>query len=190
MPGSHNVLNALSAVAVGMEVGLDFSTIQKALSGFTGVGRRFQIKGEAQNITIVDDYGHHPSEIIATLTAARNFWEGKLIAVFQPHRYTRTRDLFDDFLTAFYAADILFMTEIYPAGEDPIPGVEGQRLFEGIRERGMKEAYFIPAKRDLARELLKAVKSMKNEKIMIITLGAGDIYRVGEELLAMLEEGR
>jgi UDP-N-acetylmuramate--alanine ligase len=182
MPGSHNVLNAVSAVAVGMEVGLDFATVKKALSGFTGVHRRFQVKGEAAEIVVVDDYGHHPTEIMATLKAARNFWDGRIVAVFQPHRYTRTRDLFDNFLTAFFTADVLVITEIYPAGENPIEGVESKKIYEGIRRRGMKEIYFVPDKKDLSKELLKIARP----KDMVITLGAGDIYKIGEEFLSLL----
>ncbi|MBN1883495.1 MAG: UDP-N-acetylmuramate--L-alanine ligase [Deltaproteobacteria bacterium] len=181
MPGAHNVLNSLSAVAVGMEVGLDFATIQRGLNGFTGVHRRFQVKGEKAGVTVVDDYGHHPTEIIATLKAARNIWNGRIIAVFQPHRYTRTRDAFEGFLTAFFAADVLVMTDIYPAGEDPIPGVTAKSLFDGIRERGMKEAYFIPDKKKVAGKLAELVRPGD----MVITLGAGDINQAGMKLLEM-----
>ena len=184
MPGSHNVLNSLSAVAVGMEVGLDFATIQEGLNGFTGVHRRFQVKGEKAGVTVVDDYGHHPTEIIATLKAARNFWNGRIIAVFQPHRYTRTRDAFEGFLTAFFSADILVMTDIYPAGEDPIPGITAKTLFDGIRERGMKEAYFVPDKKKVPVELVKLVRPGD----MVITLGAGDINQAGLKLLEMVEK--
>jgi UDP-N-acetylmuramate--alanine ligase len=183
IPGAHNVLNALAATAVGMEVGLDFDTVARALSQFVGPHRRFQIKGEAAGITVVDDYGHHPTEIVATLAAARNFWQGRIVAVFQPHRYTRTRDLFDAFLTAFFAADILVMTEIYPASEDPIPGVDARVLFDEIGKRGMRERYFVSKKEDIARELTRIVQPGD----MVITLGAGDIYRAGEELLELLK---
>jgi UDP-N-acetylmuramate--alanine ligase len=184
IPGSHNVLNALAAIAVGMEVGLDFDTITQALSQFSGPHRRFQIKGEAGGVTVVDDYGHHPTEIVATLAAARSFWGGRIVAVFQPHRYTRTRDLFDAFLTAFFAADVLVMTDIYAASEDPIPGVDAKGLFEEIGKRGMRERYFVPKKEEIAQELMRIVQPGD----MVITLGAGDIYRSGEELLALLKE--
>ena len=184
IPGAHNVLNALAAIAVGMEVGLDFDTITQALSQFSGPHRRFQIKGEASGVTVVDDYGHHPTEIVATLAAARNFWGGRIVAVFQPHRYTRTRDLFDAFLTAFFAADVLVMTDIYAASEDPIPGVDAKGLFEEIGKRGMRERYFVPKKEEIAPELMRIVQPGD----MVITLGAGDIYRSGEELLALLKE--
>ena len=183
MPGEHNVLNSLSAVVVGMEVGLDFTTVQRALNGFSGVHRRFQVKGEKNDITVVDDYGHHPTEIVATLKAARNFWEGRIIAVFQPHRYTRTRDLFENFLTAFFTADVLVMTDIYPAGEEPVPGVTAGGLFEGIKERGMREVYFIPEKEKLIDEL----KGIVRPGDMVLTLGAGDIFLTGEGLLEALD---
>jgi UDP-N-acetylmuramate--alanine ligase len=184
IPGAHNVLNALAATAVGMEVGLDFDTIREALSQFVGPHRRFQIKGEAAGVTVVDDYGHHPTEIVATLAAARNFWDGRIVAVFQPHRYTRTRDLFNAFLTAFFAADVLVMTEIYTASEDPIPGVDAMTLFEEIGKRGMRERYFVAKKEDIAPELINIVRPGD----MVITLGAGDIYRAGEQLLELLRE--
>ncbi len=184
MPGAHNVMNALSAVAVGMEVDLDFETIKSALNGFTGVHRRFQIKGEEAGITIVDDYGHHPTEVVATLKAARNFWEGRVVAVFQPHRYTRTRDANEGFLTAFFAADVLVMTDIYPAGEEPIAGVSGQGLFDKICERGMRDTHFVPDKNDLPKQLMKIVKPGD----LVITLGAGDILKAGEQLLKLLRE--
>jgi UDP-N-acetylmuramate--alanine ligase len=167
-----------------MEVGLDFATIQRALSGFTGVHRRFQVKGEEAGITVVDDYGHHPTEIVATLKAARNFWDGRVVAVFQPHRYTRTRDSHEGFLTAFFAADVLVMTDIYPAGEEPITGVTGEALFEDICERGMRDAHFIKNKGDLPKRLMKMV----GPGDLVITLGAGDILRAGEELLRLLAE--
>ncbi|MBN2223858.1 MAG: UDP-N-acetylmuramate--L-alanine ligase, partial [Deltaproteobacteria bacterium] len=132
----------------------------------------------------VDDYGHHPTEIVATLAAARNFWDGRIVAVFQPHRYTRTRDLFNAFLTAFFSADVLVMTEIYTASEDPIPGVDARTLFEEIGKRGMRERYFVAKKEDIAPELINIVRPGD----MVITLGAGDIYRAGEQLLELLRE--
>jgi UDP-N-acetylmuramate--alanine ligase len=182
MIGSHNILNALATVAVGLEVGLTFPVIQDALSVFEGVERRFEIKGEARGITVVDDYGHHPTEIKATIDAARNFWPGRIVVVFQPHRYTRTRDLFEDFLTAFFGADALILTDIYPAAEEPIEGITTQKLFEGIKERGMKDVSYIANKSMIAKELLERIKPDD----MVITLGAGDVHRVGKELLALL----
>jgi UDP-N-acetylmuramate--alanine ligase len=184
MPGVHNVHNALAAIAVAVELNLDFSVIQEALKTFEGIHRRFQLKGEFHQITLVDDYGHHPTEIKATLSAAKNIWQQRLVVIFQPHRYTRTRDLFKDFLTAFNQADILLLTEIYPAGEDPLPGVNAENLFQGIKEHGHKQVHFCPRREDIADDLLK----MLNPGDIVITLGAGDIWQLGEQLRDKLQE--
>ncbi len=184
MPGLHNVHNALAAIATALELNLDFSVVQEALKTFEGVHRRFQLKGEFNQITLVDDYGHHPTEIRATLSAAKNIWERRLIVIFQPHRYTRTRDLFKDFLTAFNQADILLLTEIYPAGEDPLPGINAEKLFKGIKEHGHKQVHFYPDKEAIADGLLKLL----NPGDVVITLGAGDIWQLGEELRDKLKE--
>jgi UDP-N-acetylmuramate--alanine ligase len=183
MPGLHNVYNALATVATAFELDVPFSTIQKALQEFSGVQRRFQIKGEKNGILIVDDYGHHPVEIIATLRAARTGWGRRIIAVFQPHRFTRTKALFNEFLTSFYDADLLIITDIYPAGEDPIEGVDAKALFEGIREYGHKNVIYIGDKKEIVKYLLQKIGSGD----LVITLGAGDIWQVSEELLCHLE---
>lgn len=183
MPGLHNVYNSLAAITVGTELDLPFPTIREGLASFSGVQRRFQIKGEAGGVTVVDDYGHHPEEIKATLSAARNAWDRRVVAVFQPHRYTRTRDLFDDFLKAFYQADTVVLTDIYAAGEEPIEGVKAENLYEGIREHGHRDVHFMPDKERLASELLNIVK----EGDLVITLGAGDVWKAGEELLDRLK---
>ncbi|MDX1777689.1 MAG: cyanophycin synthetase, partial [Thermodesulfobacteriota bacterium] len=179
-----NVHNALAAIATALELNLDFSAVQEALKTFEGVHRRFQLKGEFNQITLVDDYGHHPTEIRATLSAAKNIWERRLVVIFQPHRYTRTRDLFKDFLTAFNQADILLLTEIYPAGEDPLPGINAEKLFKGIREHGHKQVHFYPDKEVIADDLLKLL----DPGDIVITLGAGDIWQLGEELRDKLKE--
>jgi UDP-N-acetylmuramate--alanine ligase len=178
MPGLHNVYNALATVATAFELDLPFQTVQEALREFGGIQRRFQIKGEKQGITIVDDYGHHPAEIMATLRAARTGWERRIVAVFQPHRYSRTQALFKEFLTAFYDAEVLILTEIYPAGEDRIEGVDAKSLFEGIREYGHKDVTFLNTKKEIVDHLLGVLKPGD----MVITLGAGDIWQVAEEL--------
>ena len=178
MPGLHNVHNALAAIATALELNLDFSIIQEALKNFEGVHRRFQLKGEYNNITLIDDYGHHPTEIRATLRTAKTIWERRLVVIFQPHRYTRTRDLFKDFLTAFNQADILVLTDIYPAGEDPLPGVKAEILFQGIKKHGHKQVHYYPHKEDMVDHILKLL----NPGDVVITLGAGDIWKVGEEL--------
>jgi len=179
MPGVYNVYNALAAIATALELNLDFSVIKEALETFEGVQRRFQIKGEFNQIILIDDYGHHPTEIKATLSAAKNIWERRLIVIFQPHRYTRTRDLFKDFLSAFNQADLLLITDIYPAGEDPLPGVKAENLFYGIREHGHKHVYYHAKKEKIVEHLLKLLKPGD----VVITLGAGDIWQLGEQLL-------
>lgn len=184
MPGLHNVYNSLAAITVAVELDMEFSTIKEGLASFSGVQRRFQIKGESGGVTVVDDYGHHPEEIKATLSAARNAWDRRVVAVFQPHRYTRTRDLFNDFLKAFYQADVVVLTDIYAAGEEPIEGVKAENLYEGIKEHGHKNVVLIHDKERIASELLNIVK----EGDMVITLGAGDIWKSGEELLDRLKE--
>jgi UDP-N-acetylmuramate--alanine ligase len=183
VPGQHNVYNALAAIAVGVELEIDFPTMQKALGEFGGVDRRFQVRGEAGGVLVVDDYGHHPAEIQATLDAAKRGFERRLIVCFQPHRYTRTQALLREFSTAFYQADVLFVTEIYPAGETPIPGVSGRQIAEGVAEHGHRSVTFL-AERE---EMVAAVLSAAQPGDMVVTLGAGDIWRVGEEIVRRLE---
>jgi UDP-N-acetylmuramate--alanine ligase len=182
MPGLHNVYNALAAVATSFELDIPFGVVQEALRDFSGVQRRFQIKAEKRGILIVDDYGHHPVEIMATLKAAKVGWKRRIVAVFQPHRYTRTQALFQEFLTAFYDADLLILTEIYAAGEERIEGVESQALFEGIREYGHKDVAYIPNRKEIVDHLLNII----DPGDMVITLGAGDIYQVADELVRRL----
>jgi UDP-N-acetylmuramate--alanine ligase len=136
LPGLHNVYNSLAAVAVGLELEIPFQRIQEAFTTLEGVQRRFQIKGEFQGAIVLDDYGHHPTEIRATLNAVRESWpEKRIVVVFQPHRFSRTKALFEEFTTSFYQADILCLLPIYPAGEDPIEGIDSEKLFEGIKEK-------------------------------------------------------
>jgi UDP-N-acetylmuramate--alanine ligase len=182
-PGVHNVYNALAAVAVGLELEIDFATIAAGLSGFNGVQRRLQNKGEINGITVIDDYGHHPTEIKATLSALKDAWpERRLLVLFQPHRYTRTQALFTEFCTAFHAADLLFLTEIYPASEQPIEGVNSESLATAIKERGQREVYLADTVDDLPKALLPLL--VKGD--VVVTLGAGNVYRAGEELLRLL----
>jgi UDP-N-acetylmuramate--alanine ligase len=182
MPGLHNVYNALATVATAFELDIPFKTIQETLQDFGGIQRRFQIKAEKQGILIVDDYGHHPVEIKATLRAARTGWQRRIVVVFQPHRYTRTQTLFHDFLTAFYDADVLILTDIYPAGEDRIEGVEAKKLYEGIRDYGHKDVAYLADKKEIVSHLLQILKPGD----LVITLGAGDIWQVSEELVKRL----
>jgi UDP-N-acetylmuramate--alanine ligase len=184
MPGRHNVLNALAAVAVGMELGLDFPAIAAGFKDFGGVGRRFQIKGEANDIMVVDDYGHHPAEIKATLAAARSGWQRRVVVVFQPHRYSRTQALFDDFVTAFYQADQLLVMDVYAAGEEPISGVAAADLAREIARHGHKGCAYTG---DRAAVLARLQASVLPGDL-VITLGAGNVWQVGEEFLNGLKE--
>jgi UDP-N-acetylmuramate--alanine ligase len=182
MPGRHNVLNALAAVAVGLELEIPFAQIVEGMKDFGGVQRRFQIKGEPQGIMVVDDYGHHPAEIKATLAAARAGWKRRVVAVFQPHRYSRTQALFDDFVTAFYQADYLILTDIYAAGEEPIAGISAQELAAKVAGHGHKEVHYVADVAKVAEHLQGVVR----EGDMVITLGAGNIWQAGEELIKRL----
>ncbi len=183
VPGVHNVSNALAAVAVGLDLDLEIDVIREGLEEFAGVDRRFQIKGEARGILVVDDYGHHPAEIHATLNAAKDGFGRRIVVVFQPHRYTRTKHLLQEFFTAFYQADLLVVTEVYAAGESVIPGVSGKQIADGALGHGHRNVTFIPDTGEVAEFLLPALQAGD----MVITLGAGDIWRVGEELLHRLE---
>ena len=177
LPGIHNVVNALAACGVGIELDIPFETIKEALKGFSGIQRRLEIKWDG-SIKLIDDYGHHPTEIRATLSAIRKMWKGRIVVVFQPHRYTRTKALMHEFVTSFNEADVLIVTEIYPASEEKIEGVTGKVLSEKIRASGHKNVIFALTKQDAADKVLKLAKSGD----VVITLGAGDIYKIGERL--------
>jgi UDP-N-acetylmuramate--alanine ligase len=179
-PGMHNVLNALAAIGVALEAGIDLACCIKGLAAFRGVGRRFEIRGEADGVLVVDDYGHHPAEIVATLnTARRVFPERRLAVVFQPHRFTRTQALFGEFCKAFEQADKLFLLEIYPASEKPIPGVSGQSLAQGIRQVSDTEVVWFP---DMATAL-EALDAELHAGDLLLTLGAGSITTLGPQYL-------
>ncbi len=183
MPGRHNVLNALAAIGVGLELGLDFKRITRAFDGFGGVQRRFQILSTAGDIMVVDDYGHHPAEIRATLAAARQGWpKRRIVAVFQPHRFSRTRALFEEFATAFYDADRLLVTDIYPAGEEPIEGVTAQRLAERVREHGHRDVGWLPGLEEVTEELTVSLTAGD----LVVTLGAGNVGQVAHALAKRL----
>ena len=183
LPGRHSATNALAAVAVAHELEIPFGQVAEALDGFTGIHRRFEIKGEPRGITVIDDYGHHPEEIRATLSAIRDSWKRPLTVIFQPHRYSRTRDLFDDFVTAFDGADRLVLTEIYAAGEDPIPEVSGELLYQAIKRSGHVDVEFVPDKTQIVKQLSERLAP----RDIALTLGAGDIYKVGEALVEALQ---
>ncbi len=185
VPGVHNINNSLAAIAVARELEIDLEVIRKALKEFSGVQRRFQIKGEAKGITVVDDYGHHPTEVKATLAAAAAGLERRVVVVFQPHRYTRTQHLLEEFFTAFNQADKLVVLDIYAAGEKPIPGVTGQALYEGIKKYGHRDVTYLADKGKVADYLLGVLK--KGD--LMITLGAGDVWKIGEEVVEKLKRG-
>ncbi|HET7318780.1 MAG TPA: UDP-N-acetylmuramate--L-alanine ligase [Nitrospirota bacterium] len=185
VPGVHNICNGLAAIAVARELDIDLEVIRKALRAFSGVQRRFQIKGEAGGIIVVDDYGHHPTEVRATLAAAARGLERRVVVVFQPHRYTRTQHLLKEFFTAFNQADKLIIMDIYAAGEKPIPGISGQALYEGIKKFGHKDVTFIPEREKIVEHLLGVLRRGD----LMITLGAGDVWKIGEEVVKRLEHG-
>ena len=183
LPGLHNVRNALAAIAVATELEVEDAAIQRALAGFEGIGRRLEVVGEvatkAGRITLVDDYGHHPTEIEATIEAARQAWPGRrLVLAFQPHRYTRTHDLIDDFGRALSAADALLVTEVYAAGEEPIAGADGRAICRAVRGRGRLEPVFV----EDVRELAAALAGVIADRDVVLTMGAGSIGAVAHEL--------
>ncbi len=183
LPGSHNVLNALAVIGVATELGVSDESIQRALASFKGIGRRFQINGEMPlqggTVTLVDDYGHHPRELAATLDSARQAFPGRrLVVVFQPHRYTRTRDLFEDFVDVLSKVDLLVLLEIYAAGESPVAAVNGRSLSRAIRLRGMVDPVFVPKNEELADVLSKLLAPGD----VLLTLGAGNIGAISADL--------
>ena len=179
-PGRHNVLNALAAIGVAIEAGLPKDAVLRALSGFGGVGRRFEKKGEKNGVLVIDDYGHHPAEIKATLSTARSCYpDRRLVVLFQPHRFTRTQALFGDFCKTFEDADELVLTEIYPASEKPIPGVSGQSLAQGIRQVSKTKVTFVPD----FEAALQTLNVMLRPGDLLITLGAGSVWTVGVKYL-------
>ena len=180
LPGIHNVYNSMGAIAVGLELGISFNAIKKALSKKQGVQRRLEVKGERKKIMVVDDYGHHPTEIKTTLNASKESWkEKRLVVVFQPHRYTRTKALFDDFAKSFYNADELILLPVYSAGEDKIIEANSKNLCKSIKKYGHKNARYIESK----KKCIEYLKRKLRADDMLLTLGAGDVYLLGEELL-------
>ena len=184
VPGRHNVSNALAAIAVGLDLDVPFATLVQQLESFRGADRRFHLKGEAGGIMVIDDYGHHPVEILATLSAAKKGWNRRTVVVFQPHRYSRVQALLNEFARAFYDADVLAVTDIYPAGEAPLPGVNSEAVAHAIEEHGHKDVTLVKDIKEVPEWLL----SRAREGDMVITLGAGSIYKAGEEYLKRLKE--
>lgn len=183
VPGKHNVLNSLAALAAGMEIGLSFEQVAHGLSQFKGVRRRFELKGEKGGVKVFDDYGHHPTEIRATLAAARKAWNGRIVTLFQPHRYSRTEDCYDDFVRAFDDADMVFVGDIYAAGEAPIPGITAEKLSEDIRQSGHKSVEFVGDVKSAAEKIAGNLQPGD----LFLTLGAGNVYAAGEKLLHLLK---
>jgi UDP-N-acetylmuramate--alanine ligase len=184
LPGRHNVLNALATIAVALELGVPFDQAAAALESFPGIERRFETKGETGGVRVVDDYAHHPAEITATLSSARGLHPGRIVVAFQPHRYTRTRDLWDEFTTAFNDADLLFVTAIHTAGENKIPGIESAPLVEAIGAHGHRHVHFVP---DLDAVLDRLVAELMPGDL-VMTLGAGSIATLGARLVERLRE--
>ncbi|MCB1155114.1 UDP-N-acetylmuramate--L-alanine ligase, partial [bacterium] len=184
LPGVHNVYNSLAAIAVAMEMEVPFDQIASAIHNFSGVGRRFEKIGEAGGILVVDDYGHHPTEIKTTLTAAKTSFGRRVLAFFQPHRYSRTRDCYDEFLTAFNEADVLVVTDIYAANEKPLDGVTAQKLFDGIRACGHKNVIFEPDK----EKLPELMAELSEPGDLVMTLGAGDITKFSRKFFETLKK--
>jgi UDP-N-acetylmuramate--alanine ligase len=182
LPGRHHALNALAATAAAMQLDVSLGVIRDALAEFGGIHRRFEICGDAGGVLVVSDYGHHPEEIRATIAAAREGFGRRVMVVFQPHRYTRTRDLFGDFLDAFDAADQLVLTEVYPAGETPIEGVTSEILFWALRRRGHLEVSYVPERENVVAEVQSTVRAGD----LVLILGAGNIHEVGEQLVRVL----
>jgi UDP-N-acetylmuramate--alanine ligase len=182
VPGLHNVSNSLAAIAVARELDIDLEVIRKALKDFSGVQRRFQIKGEAKGVLVVDDYGHHPTEVRATLAAAKASGDRRVVCLFQPHRFTRTKHLLEEFFTAFNQADKVIIMDIYAAGEQPIAGVSGQAVCEGIKEHGHKDVIHIAEREKVVEHLFETLRPGD----MLLTLGAGDVWKLGEKVLEKL----
>jgi UDP-N-acetylmuramate--alanine ligase len=184
VPGIHNVLNATAAIAVGLELEVPLETIRSAIATFTGVDRRFQTRGEARGVTVIDDYGHHPTEIRATLAAARLCNFGRILAVFQPHRYTRTQHLMDEFAKSFHQADLVFVLDIYAASEPPIEGITARVLTERIRDCGHRAVQYTGT----IEQTAVAVVEQARDRDLVLTLGAGNVWQVGDRVLDKLRE--
>jgi UDP-N-acetylmuramate--alanine ligase len=182
-PGLHNVLNSLAAITVASELGISIKSTKKALAGFKGVGRRMELLLKKPEITVVDDYGHHPEEIKATLKAIRKAYAGRLVVIFQPHRYTRTRDLFEDFVGSFALADVLLITDIYAASEKPIKGVSSQSLVKAIQDLKGENVHYLPKTDAIVGQILPLLKTDD----IVLSLGAGDITKIGRSLAKELK---
>ena len=183
VPGRHNVLNALGATAVALDLKIGFDHISEALGEFRGADRRFQIKGEAGGVLVVDDYGHHPTEIQATLSAAVSSGR-RVVVLYQPHRYSRTQHLLEEFGRAFYSADVVLVTDIYAASEDPIPGITGESFAESVQQHGHKHVEYVGTVGNGAERLAEIAQPGD----LVLTMGAGSVSLAGDDVLRRLEE--
>jgi UDP-N-acetylmuramate--alanine ligase len=183
VPGAHNVLNATAAISVGTALDIPAEQIRSGLDGFRGVDRRFQLKGKAAGVSVIDDYGHHPTEIRATLAAARQCGFRRVHVIFQPHRFTRTRDLMDEFTTAFADADTLCLLDIYPASEEPIDGITAEVLTRRIAGAGKRSVTYAPSFSDA----VAAIAALAQPGDMVLTLGAGSVSQLGSMILEKLD---
>lgn len=179
IPGKHNVQNALAAIAAGLHLGVPFEKAKAGIEKFTGVYRRWEKKGEVNGVTVYDDYAHHPTECKATLSGVKSGWKKRVVCVFQPHLYSRTRDFYEEFGKAFLLADVLVVTDVYPAREEPIQGVTGELIINAAKQYGHKGTHYVKDKKDIPAYLKKITKSGD----IVITMGAGDIWKYGEQFL-------
>ncbi|MEX2115353.1 MAG: UDP-N-acetylmuramate--L-alanine ligase [Bacteroidota bacterium] len=184
VPGTHNVQNSLAAIAVALELGVPFEKIKNGIEKFSGVYRRWELKGEVDGVSVYDDYAHHPTECRATLSGVKAGWRRRVVCVFQPHLYSRTRDFYEEFGKSFLLSDVLVVTDVYPAREDPIQGVSGELIVNAARRFGHKDAHYVPDKRAIPGTL----KALMKRGDIIITMGAGDVWKFGEEFLSDLKK--
>ncbi len=183
IPGKHNVQNALAAITVGLALGVPFNRVKAGIEKFTGVFRRWEEKADIGGITVFDDYAHHPTEIKATLSGAKAGWRRRVVCVFQPHLYSRTRDFYEEFGRSFFNADMLVVTDVYPAREEPIQGITGELIAHAAKGFGHKNVHYVPDKKEIPAFLMKN----KQPGDIIITMGAGDIWKFGEEFITQLK---
>ncbi len=181
VPGRHNAQNALAAIAIGMELGMSFEDVSHGLTEFHGIDRRLQVKGEGRGVTVIDDYAHHPREIEVTLSAIKESHVGRVVVIFQPHRYSRTKLLFEEFAEVLTQADMLYIMDIYPAGEDPIEGITSQKLYESVKEKGLSNITYLRGD-----DMVSTVVDSLGPNDIVLTLGAGNIWAFGEKIVEEL----
>lgn len=184
VPGKHNIQNALAAITVGLELGVPFEKVKSGIEKFSGVYRRWELKGIVDGISLYDDYAHHPTECKAALSGAKSGWKRRVVCVFQPHLYSRTRDFYEEFGKSFLLSDILIVTDVYPAREEPVQGITGELIVHAAKQFGHKETHYIPDKKQVPAFL----KSIVKKGDIVITMGAGDIWKYGEEFLNLMKE--